>query len=137
MKKKGLIVVLLVVALLTLTGCMTKKALTTAEVKAIVEEQGFRVTDANDKYSDSDFTTDVIEIGNNNFYIQFITINNEENAKALFNSNKEKIDGFREGSYTNSSMSGKNYETYELVSGGYYMYISRVDNTIIYVNILR
>ena len=32
----------------------------------------------------------------------------------------------------NKSTNGKNYETYELISNGYYMYVSRIDNTLIY-----
>ncbi len=133
MKKKGLLIVLLVVALFTLTGCITKKALSSAEVKTIVEKEGYTVTEDNESYDEYEHIKEVLELGNSNFYLQFFVISDEEKAKTLFNNNKELIDNNREGNYTNSSLSGKNYETYELISGGYYMYVSRVDNTMLYV----
>ena len=133
MKKKGLLIVLLVVARFTLTGCITKKALSSAEVKAIVEKEGFTATEDTESYQEYDHIKEVLELGNTNFYLQFFVISDVEKAKTLFNNNKELIDNNREGNYTNSSLSGKNYETYELISGGYYMYVSRVDNTLVYV----
>lgn len=133
MKKRYLIAILLL-SLFTLTGCFTKQALTTDEVKSKVSEIGFNVSDAKSEYADYDHIIESLELGNSNFYIQFFVVNDEEKAKILFNNNKEIIDGNRNGTYKNSSTSGKNYETYELESDGKYMYVSRIDNTIIYAN---
>lgn len=132
--KKRYLVVFLIVVLFSLTGCMNKKALSVDEVKSIVEKNGFQVTDTKYKYESFDYITDVLQLGDSNFYIQFIVTNDTEKAKQLFESNKQIIDSYRKGTYTNSSTNGKNYETYKLVSNGYYMYVSRVDNTLIYAN---
>ncbi len=134
MKKKCFLIVFLLLAMFTLTGCGNKKALTVDEVKNIVEKEGFKATDVKYKYSNYDYVTDVYELGNSNFYIQFIVASDTNKAKQLFQNNKEIIDGYRNGDYKNSSTSGKNYETYKLISDGYYMYVSRIDNTLIYSN---
>lgn len=132
--KKYLIVVLLI-GIFTVTGCSSnKKALTVSEVKEKVENIGFKVIDSKAKFNGTDYVTNALEIGNSNFYVEFIELNDVDTAKTLFQNNKEQIDGNRKGDFKNNSSSGNNYETYELISDGYYMYICRIDNTILYVD---
>ena len=133
MKRKYLVVLLLV--LFTLTGCaISKKALNGDEIKNKVEDMGIKVTDIKSSFSGMDHVINAYKFGNSNYYIEYLEISDVEKAKIIFQNNKERIDSNRNGSYTNMSTSGNNYETYELVSDGYYMYISRVDNTLIYAD---
>lgn len=132
--KKYLIVVLLV-GIFTLTGCsLNKKALTASEVKEKVEKLGFEVFDSKEEFGEVDYLTNALQLGNSNFYVEFIELKDKETAKILFQNNKEQIDDNRKGDFKNKSTSGNNYETYELIRDGYYMYVCKVDNTILYVD---
>ena len=134
MKKKVFLAFILLLGIFTLTGCVNKKTLTVDEVKTKMEKLGYDVTDNKNKYSDQEYVVNALLIGNSNFTVDFLEISDIELAKELFESNKERMDGNRNGNYTNKSLSGNNYESYELVSDGYYMYICRIDNTILYAD---
>ena len=53
----------------------------------------------------------------------------------MFLTNKTTFESYKSNSSTELKTTMGNYETYALTSGGYYMYVSRVDNTLLYLRV--
>ena len=131
--KKFLFVLLCGVLLFALTGCGNKKAITMSEFKSAVEDAGLTVLD-----SDSSEGTDSIkEIGtaySEDFDVMamFYIYESKSAAEEDFEDSVESID-----TKSNTSISMGNYNTFEgsldddELSGYDYIYISRVDDTIL------
>ena len=69
------------------------------------------------------------------YQIEFFVLNTETDAKDMFKDNKKKFESSKSGTYAQSNISLLNYSMYTLESGGYYMYISRIDNTVLYTKV--
>ena len=71
------------------------------------------------------------------YQIAYLVISSSESAKEIFNSYKkdlEKIKSENEGYNQSSATSSSKYEKYKLSTKEYYLYIARIENTIILVN---
>ncbi len=136
MKKKFLLFSLLLFGLLMLTGCGNKKAITTHDFKNITEQSGFSTIDAKDQFDE----TSVVEATlayNDDYKIEFYVLDSDADAKGMFEYNKNIFEGRKSGVSKYASTNIGNSSTYMLQSGGYYMYLSRIDNTLLYVSVLE
>ena len=130
-------VLLLLIAMVTLalTGC-TKTAVTTADVKALAETKGFIVEDAVSQFSAYDYIKEVTIVAPQSldYQIEFYVLSDAAYAQSFFEKNKANFEMNKSGTYTDSSSSGKNYAVYKLNANGKYMFLERVDNTVVYVD---
>lgn len=131
-KKKIILVGVLFSMLLILTGCGNKKALTTEEFTNLANENGFTISDATSQFTDSYVSKATLAL-KDGYQIEFYVIDNVENSKKMFEYNKNQFQNYKSGVSTELSKSVGNYSTYLLQSNGYYMYLSRIDNTLIYI----
>lgn len=53
----------------------------------------------------------------------------------MFDNNKSIFESYKIGLSAEKSTSFKNNSTYSLSSDGYYMYLSRVENTLLYIRV--
>lgn len=122
--------------LLFVTGCLKKNLISCDDFTEILKDNSYTVTDISEQYTTYDYIKNVvIAQSDDGFQIEFYVLESKDSAKKLFNNNLSKFESLKEGSSTEVSTNMINYSTYALTSGGYYMYISRVDNTLLYVNV--
>ena len=134
--KKILFGVVCVVMLFALTGCVNKIAYTTNDFKSKVESLGYATADVTSKYSSYGYVQEVTSAkSSDGFEVEFFVLDTESNAISMFNSNKATFESNQDKSTVASFLVMGNYSSYTLTSGGYYMHICRVDNTLLYVRV--
>lgn len=134
MKKKIGFISILFVMLLILTGCGNKTAITTSKFISLTESEGYTISDVKDQF-DEDYLKEATVAMGDGYQIEFYVLDSEFNAKNMFKYNKKIFLNYKGGLTSEVSSEVGNYSTYSLQSDGYYMYLSRVDNTLIYVRV--
>ena len=132
--KKFLSIIFLVLVLFMVSGCGNKKVITTREFKNITEQNGLSVLDAIDQF-DSDVIKEATLAYNDDYKLEFYVLDSSDSAISMFNYNKNSFESKKSGVSSYLSTDLANYNIYMLQSGGYYMYLSRVDNTLLYVSV--
>ena len=136
MKKRGIIfAVICILTLFITTGCFSKTAITTSDFKSKMEAKGFITLDVKQQFSQYDYVKEATVAKNDNYQIEFYVLTTTERAEYMFNTNKKIFEGSKASGSLETKAKVGNYETYSLTSSGYYMYISRVDNTFIYLKV--
>ena len=132
MKYFGFIFILI----LLITGCSLKKDIMTMDdFKRISEDSKCTFVDSTDSFVEVDGITKVGIASNGYWQVEFYQLSTNLKAADLFESNKQ---GFLEDSSTTSvekSTKGTNYQTFSLTTGTSYMYLSVVENTLLYVRV--
>lgn len=131
--------VLLFTFIILLTGCFSKKALSSDDFKTKMEEKGFTVQDATYQLSSYSYINKVyLAISSNSTYqIEFYDLATEDDAINFFNNNKSLFEKSKSNDSGDSetNLNLKNYTKYVLISGGRYKVVSRINNTVIYLNV--
>lgn len=131
--------VLLFAFIILLTGCFSKKALSSEDFKTKMEEKGFTVQDATHQLSSYSYINKVyLAISSNSTYqIEFYDLATEDDAINFFNNNKSLFEKSKsnDSGDASSNVNLKNYTKYVLISGGRYKVVSRINNTVIYLNV--
>lgn len=114
-----------------------KTAVTIEGFKTVAEEKGYTVGDIQNQFSEYEYIekAQVAVSKDYNYLIEFYVIDSEENAKAFYNNNKVTLEAMKQENSIDTTTSINNYDIYTLKAGGKYMYIARVDNTIVYANV--
>lgn len=135
--KKILITIICVLSLFIITGCGNKEVMTTEEFNKICEDNDLIITDAKDQFEDVTYLKEAsIASSLSGWQIEFFTFENEEYAKDMYEKNKKDFEENKDGDVAlEKSTNLKNYSTYILSTSDNYMYISRVDNTVIYLKV--
>lgn len=135
MKKRGLLIFLIILTLFVFTGC-GKKALTTEDFEAKAKDSGFTVKDYTGEIDDYEHIKHVtVAKADGNWQVQFYELYDIDSAQQTFDKYKMDFEKHKDSSSAESSSSDDNYSMYTLLSQGYYMYICRVDNTILYAKV--
>lgn len=132
MKKRFAFVVVCVLMILCLTGCGSKEVITTDYFKTTAEKYNYTTLDVSDKFSSGIVAATYAE-SSDGYGITFLTFEDESSAVARFNYQKSIYEKYKGSASSESSSNVNNYLTYTLTSGGYYMHICKVDNTMLYV----
>jgi len=137
MKKLGIF--LLVGIFLFVTGCSSNKSKVVVDLEnfaSITSNGSFSVVDMSGDYSDVSYIVGVREAKLDGIKIEMFEYTDVDSAKKV---HEEHIDSFNlvkaTGAYEIKDK-GKNYYHYELVSNGYYMISTRVENTVIFCKTL-
>lgn len=142
--KKTIIIVIVVILIIALIIGGTvfmltrpKKAVLAEEFKTLAEEKGYIVSDTKSQFESYEYikTAQVAVSGDYTYLIEFYTLSDEENSNSFYNKNKSTFEALKQENSIQTETNGKNYETYSLKSGGKYMYIARVNDTILYINV--
>ena len=138
-KKRYLLILnaFVVLTMICCTGCGNKTAITTEKFSSTMQEKGFYITDVTEQFSAYEFVNAVTIATepSGNYQIEFYDLADTENAIASFNTNKETFEQYKGSSSTESSVDVNNHSSYSLTSNGKYMCVSRIDNTMIYVDV--
>lgn len=135
--KKVLSILVLCLILITTSACLfTKDVLNDKEFTDIMTNKKFKVTDVTDQYNSYDYisSVQVAVAENNEFQVEFYQLNNVDNAKKIYESNKLEFSEEKSSSSFTSDINMGNFNAFSLSDATSYRYICRVDDTVIYVN---
>ena len=133
------VVLLIVIVGMTLFVSLNKEktSITAENFYTTMSQKGYNVQDANSQFSDYDYITQVyIAISEDYSYqIEFYELSDDAYATSFYNTNKSIFESSKGNAATESNVELMIYSKYTLSSNGKYMVVSRIDNTVIYVNV--
>lgn len=131
---------LLVVIGLFVTGCGKKDSLTADDFKAKIEkEEKYLITDATSQFAGIKGSKYIkkVYIASDKEYkyqVEFYEFSSNDNAINFYEHNKELFEQEKKGKSTYTESNMFNYNKYTLKTNGKYNVLSRIDNTVAYVN---
>lgn len=143
MKKSVMIIIAIVVILLVIGGILffmlspKKKAVTEEQFVEIAKEKGYNIGEVQkDTLNNAAITSAKIAVSSDYRYlVEFYILNSHEATSHFFNECKSNFESNKVNGAIPTEESGKEYEKYTLKSDGKYMYLARVNNTIIQLNV--
>lgn len=118
-----------------ITGCINKKSISSNEFKNIMKEKGYSIYDATSQFSDYDYVLKAYLALKSDHQIEFYELSDIDNAKSFYKRNKSIFEDSKEDIYSQYNNSIGNHSKYTLKTGGKYKVVSRIDNTVIYLNV--
>jgi len=149
MKKSTKIILIIIAILLIMATIFTiaikkvvslvnkeKVSISASEFRNKMSQKGLEITDANSQFAQYSFIKQVYIAGNKSesYQIEFYEFDNESYATGFYNNNASKFQETKGNVAAETNFSGKNYAKYTLSSNNQYMVISRVNNTVIYID---
>lgn len=137
MKKKTILWgILSVLVIFMTTGCGKKDVLTTDSFSSISKNNDCAIYDISEQYAVyEEIEEATVALNDDGWQIEFYVLTDSEEASSMFLTNKTTFESYKSNSSAELKTAMGNYETYALTSGGYYMYVSRVDNTLLYLRV--
>lgn len=139
---KHFLKIFLIVMLIGLIGCSPlesmvedKPKLSLSEFKEKMESNEFVVIDASAQLVEQKQIEGAYIAQKDGYQIEFFDLNSSENAIGMFNYNKSLFEKEKEGGSLEFQTNGKNSSTYTLKTNGMFKYISRIDDTFLYLNV--
>ena len=115
------------------SGCgVQKKVLTVDEFRSISEDRGYHFFDVSDRFLDDDKIVSASLAATSVWQVEFYVLDNKDHAIEMYDSNIHTFLGEKDSNSYEKKEKGLNYENYSLTTNKTYMYVCRVDNTIIY-----
>ncbi len=113
-----------------------KKAITFEEFKTNMEEKGFIISDVTSEFTEYGYieTVCIAASQDYSYQIEYYKLLNEEYAVKFYNKNKSIFENEKTGASVETEKNGKNYLKYALETNGKYSALSKIDNTVMYVN---
>lgn len=139
MKKKRRIRLMigLIIMICIITALFNRKTAITAEkFKTTMEAKGFTVTDVTNQFaSHGDYVTKAyIAQDDENYQIEFYELSNLENATNFYHTNKKNFELQEANASKIHTIDRKKSAIYSIIANGRYKYLSRIDNTVIYID---
>lgn len=143
MKKPVMIAIIAVVIILVILGVIfinlnkEKTSITASSFYTTMSQKEYSVQDATSQFSDYDYVQQVYIAASNDYsyQIEFYELSDDSYATSFYNNNKSIFESSKGNASAETSVSLKNYSKYTLSSSGKYSVVSRIDNTVIYVNV--
>ena len=131
---KRISLVLLGFFCLLLTGCggETKEVKTLKDFETSGTNNGFTVTDNLLSYNNAKYITGSYVAALDDTQVEMVVYDTEANAKKAQDNQIKSFKNIKSSGATGSSEKGENYYSFTLISNGYYMVTSRIDNTLIF-----
>lgn len=121
--------------LFMVTGCGNKNAITSDDFKNKMEAKEFTVQDATNQFSNYDYIKQVYIALNDDYQIEFYEMADNDNAVSFYENNKKIFEDSKSSGYAETNISMGNNSKYTLKTNGKYKVVSRIDNTVIYLNV--
>lgn len=134
----GIIVVVLV-GLVSITFNVLNKEKTPISAdtfNTIMEDKGYVMTNTTSQFAKyPNYISKSYLAQKNDYQIEFYELTNVENAISMYNTNKTKFESQKSNTSAFATASMNNYSTYSLTTNGKYKYLSRIDNTLVYIDV--
>ena len=135
MKKRIVLSIIMIAAVFMLAGCFKKTVLTSAEFKERAEKLGYHIVDISEQYASAEQMKEAIIAVKEGYQTEFYVLDTAENAKSMFEKNKDNFESKITGTSSKSEANMGNYNTYTLNNNGEYYHLCRVDNTLLFVHV--
>ena len=113
-----------------------KESITASEFYDEMNDEGLMVIDVTDQYASYGIDEAYIAVESNQEYqIEFYELSSVSKAESMFESNKEYFMDRAGSKRVTSSYGFGNYDIYSLTSNGDFMYLCRIDNTLLYIDV--
>lgn len=132
--KKNILIIIIVSLLLT--GCIgSKERLSANKFTQLAIENGYEVQDKTKALKDSNIKKIILAKKNNECQIEFYRLKGITEAIYMFNDSRKifKTSKNETSTYTYTNLG--NYSIYSLTNETYYMYLCRVDDTLLYIKV--
>ena len=145
--KQKVVIIVLIISLLMAVGILAvvlivknidfeKDAIKAREFASLMEDENYDVADVTSQYEAYGIDEAYIAIEyDQDYQIEFYELSSDSKAKSMFESNKDYFEDRAGSSKVTTSYSIGNYNLYSLTSNGDYMYLCRVDNTLLYIDV--
>lgn len=133
----GIIAVVIVGIFLVVFNTLNKEKtpITADTFNTIMTEKGYVMTDTTSQFAQyGSLMTKSYAAQKSGYQIEFYELSNEENAISMYNTNKAKFESQKANASTSATASMNNYAIFSLTTNGKYKYVSRIDNTLIYID---
>lgn len=134
----GIIVVVLVGIVLVVFSTLNKEkvSMSADTFNTKMAEKGYIMTDTTSQFAQyGNYMSKSYAAQKTGYQIEFYELSSEENAISMYNTNKTKFESQKSNASASSTASMNNYSTYSLTTNGKYKYISRIDNTLVYIDV--
>lgn len=143
MKKSVIIAIIAVTIVVAIIGVIfvnlnkEKNSITASNFYTIMSQKEYSVQDASSQFSGYDYVKQAyIAISKDyNYQIEFYELLDDAYATSFYNNNKSIFEASKGNASSETSVGLKNYSKYTLSSNGKYRVVSRIDNTVIYVDV--
>lgn len=132
MKKKILFLGILFISIFCLTGCLNKNVLTPVDFKTKMEGKGFTVQ-AEEVPEDVSYIESAATAKKDEIEIQFYVFKELDKAKSIYDSFKSEAEGYDSKSSIEVNLG--NHQKYEITTDKYFSFITRVDKTMVLVEV--
>lgn len=133
MRLKVLLVYVLVIGLF-LTACGSKTALTNDQFIEKMEAAGYQIVDASNQFGEGDVEAVTLAMMDEKYQIEFYVLPSNDQTVGAFNNNKSSFEQMKGSGASTSEVNLGNYNYYGLSTGEGYYVVSRIDNTMIFIN---
>lgn len=114
-----------------------KNSITVEEFKSAMKNKGYIIIDVREQFASYDYIKDayIAMTDNGEYQIEFYKMSDKENAVMFYEHNKSVFESSKSSSSAQTNNDMKNYSKYTLQSNNKYMVISRIEDTVVYVNV--
>lgn len=143
MKKPVIIAIIAVVIVVAIVGVIfinlnkEKTSITASDFYTIMSQKGYVVQDSSSQFSDYNYVKNsyIADSKDYSYQIEFYELVDDSYATSFYNNNKSIFESLKGNVSAETSVGLKNYSKYTLSSNGKYMVVSRINNTVIYVDV--
>lgn len=143
MKKTEIIAIIVAVIIAVIMGVIIvnsnkeKTPITASDFYTTMSQKGYSLRDANSQYSSYNYIKQVyLAISKDYSYqIEFYELLDDSYATIFYNTNKSNFESSKGNAVAETNVELKNYSKYTLLVNDKYMVISRIGNTVMYVNV--
>ncbi len=142
--KKGLKIALLITLTLIIAAVVVflvvvdkkKESISAHQFYQDMEKEGYVLVDITEQYAAYGIDEAYVAVkADRSYQIEFYQLASEDKAISMFDSNQEYFEGRAGTSRITSSYGFGNYDIYSLTSNGDFMYLCRIDNTLLYIDV--
>lgn len=134
----GIIVVVLVGIVLIALNALNKEKtpISASTFNTKMESKGYVMTNSTSQFAQyPNYMLESYVAQKTGYQIEFYELTSEENAISMYNTNKTKFESQKTNASASATASMNNYSTYSLTTNGKYKYLSRIDNTLVYIDV--
>lgn len=114
----------------------TKTSISADTFSSIMEDKGYAVIETTSQFEQyPNYVSKSYLAQKDDYQIEFYELTSEENAISMYNANRAKFESQKTNVSAQTSVSINNYSTYSLTTNGKYKYLSRIDNTLVYIDV--
>lgn len=135
--KKFLNLFVVSVLMICISGCGKVKPITADNFKQEMAKKNYNVVDVTKQFESAKYVKKayVALEGNKKYQIEFYQIDNKENTLSFYNTNRNIFKQKKSNKSSETNVDLENHSKYTLSSDGKYMVVSRIDNTVVYLNV--